>query len=126
MLSRGTDMESRSGCPTPTMRTTATPMPWIMTICRTIRPMIVRELQLFGCEPLRKHFVSVIRPSAETLRRLPVRRMLVVTPFVAIAMGAAVMGTRARMPDNQIAAGVHVGELDLGGKTLSEAKPAIE
>ena len=69
--------------------------------------------------------MSVTRP-AETLRRLPMRRMLVVTPFVAIAMGAAVVGARARLPDNQIAVGVHLGDLDLGGKTLVEAKPAIE
>jgi vancomycin resistance protein YoaR len=70
--------------------------------------------------------VSVTRPATETLRRLPVRRMLVVTPFVAIAMGAAVMGHHVQEPDNRIVAGVHVGDLDLSGKSLDEAKSVLE
>jgi vancomycin resistance protein YoaR len=52
--------------------------------------------------------------------------MLVITPFFVIAMGAAVMGAHAHLPDAQIAAGVHVGDLDLGGKSPDEAKPALE
>ena len=73
--------------------------------------------------------MSVIRPAAQPIdrvNRVPMRRMLVITPLVAIALGAAVMGARARQPDNQIVPGVHVGELDLGGKTYSEARPALE
>ncbi len=60
------------------------------------------------------------------LRRLPMGRMLAVTPLVVIALVAAVMGARARVPDDQIAPGVHVGELDLGGKSLQDAKPLLE
>jgi len=41
-------------------------------------------------------------------------------------MGAAVNGARARVPENQIPAGVHIGDLDLGGKTLDEARPVLE
>ena len=70
--------------------------------------------------------MSVTRPSTATPRRLPVRHMLAVTPFVVIAMGAAVVGARAKTPDNQIAAGVHVGDLDLSGKSLTDARPALE
>ena len=70
--------------------------------------------------------MSVTSPATQTLRRLPVRRMLAVTPLVAIALGAAVVGARARVPDNQIVPGVHVGELDLGGKSLDEARPLLE
>lgn len=70
--------------------------------------------------------MSVIRPATDTARRFPVRRLLAVTPFVFIALGAAVMGARAHQPDNQIAPGVRVGELELGGKTLDEARTALE
>ncbi len=70
--------------------------------------------------------MSVTRPATQTPRRIPVRRMLMVTPFIVIAMGAAVMGARARMPDDQIVTGVHVGDLDLGGKSIEEARPALE
>lgn len=70
--------------------------------------------------------MSLTGPSTQTLRRLPVRRMLIVTPLVAIALSAAVIGARARVPDNQIVPGVHVGELDLGGKSLEEARPLLE
>jgi len=70
--------------------------------------------------------VSVTRPEIGTVRRLPVLRMLAVTPLVALAMGAAVMGARSRTPDNQIVAGVHVGDLDLGGKSTDEARPLLE
>ena len=70
--------------------------------------------------------MSVIRPATDTARRFPVRRLLAVTPFVFIALGAAVMGARAHRPDNQIAPGVRVGDLELGGKTLDEARTALE
>ncbi len=70
--------------------------------------------------------MSVTGPATGTVRRLPVRRMLAVTPLVAIALGAAVIGARSHVPDNHIVAGVHVGDLDLGGKSLDEARSLLE
>ncbi len=61
------------------------------------------------------------------LRRLGSRRLLVVTPLaVVFAAGMGMLGARARVPDNQIAPGVQVGSLKLGGKSLEEARVLLQ
>ena len=70
--------------------------------------------------------MSLTRPASEIARRVPMRHLLVATPLVVIAMGAAIIGARVRLPENVIAAGVHVGDLDLGGKTRDDAKPLLQ
>ena len=61
------------------------------------------------------------------LRRLGSRRLLVVTPLaVVLAAGMGMLGARARVPDNQIASGVQVGGLKLGGKSLDEARVLLQ
>ncbi len=61
------------------------------------------------------------------LRRLGSRRLLVVTPVaVVLAAGMGMLGARARVPDNQIAPGVQVGSLKLGGKSLEEARVLLQ
>lgn len=61
------------------------------------------------------------------LRRLGSRRLLIVTPLaVVLAAGMGMLGARARVPDNQIAPGVQVGSLKLGGKSLEEARTLLQ
>jgi vancomycin resistance protein YoaR len=60
------------------------------------------------------------------LRRFPTRRLFVVTPFVLIATGAGLVGARARVPENEIAPGVQVGNLKLGGKSIEEARTLLQ
>ena len=59
-------------------------------------------------------------------RRFPVGRVILVIPCVALILGAALLGARARVPDDRIVRGVHVSNLDLGGKTVDEARPVLE
>ncbi len=55
------------------------------------------------------------------------RRLYVVTPIALFAVGGVgLLGARARVPDNEIAPGVQVGSLKLGGKTLEEARPLLQ
>ena len=70
--------------------------------------------------------MSVTTPTTQTATRLPVKKILTISSFVLVAVGAGVVGAMARIPDGQIAPGVHVMNLDLSGKTLSEAKTAVE
>jgi hypothetical protein len=53
-------------------------------------------------------------------------RLTVFAPIVLLAVGGTLLETRARVPDNQIAPGVHVADLDLGGKPLDAARAALE
>ena len=55
------------------------------------------------------------------------RRLYVVTPVVLFAVaGGGLLGARARVPDNEIAPGVQVGSLKLGGKTVDEARSLLQ
>ena len=65
---------------------------------------------------------SVPRPT----RRFPLGRILVTIPFVLVAVGAAVVGAYAHVPDNQIAPGVHISALHLGGKNQEDARAALQ
>src|SRR5947209_2463259 len=49
-----------------------------------------------------------------------------IVPCVLVAIGAAVVGAYAHVPDNQIAPGVHVGALNLTGKNQEEARVALQ
>ena len=54
------------------------------------------------------------------------RRLFTFAPLVGLALGASLLGARARVPDDQIAPGVHVADLDLSNKPLSEARAALQ
>jgi hypothetical protein len=58
--------------------------------------------------------------------RFKARRLTLLAPILLLAVGGALLGARARVPDNQIAPGVHIGNLDLGGKSLDAARAALE
>ena len=45
---------------------------------------------------------------------------------MVIAVGAAIVGAYARVPDNQVAPGVRVGAVDLGGKNQEESRSALQ
>ncbi|SRR5579884_3431878 len=66
------------------------------------------------------------RSLLRNFRRLPARRLFTIAPFVVVAVGAAFIGALARTPEGQIAAGVHVGDLDLSGKSLEEARAVLD
>jgi hypothetical protein len=55
----------------------------------------------------------------------PTRRLLTVTPFVLVAVGATVAGVLARTPEGHIAPNVRVAGLALGGKSQEEARKAL-
>ena len=65
-------------------------------------------------------------PSAQSVSRSPYWKAIAVVPFVLVAVGAAAIGVYTRVPDGKIANGVHVQSLDIGGKTLDEARTALE
>lgn len=55
------------------------------------------------------------------------RRLYVVTPVALFALaGVGLLGARARVPDSEIAPGVQVGSLKLGGKSLEEARALLQ
>lgn len=55
----------------------------------------------------------------------PTRRLLTIAPFAVIAIAATVAGALVRRPQGQIADGVRVGTVDLGGKTQENARTAL-
>lgn len=63
---------------------------------------------------------------SQPVRRSPVRRVVVITGLLVVGLSAVTIGVLAHVPDDQIAPGVHVGNLDLGGKSLSDARTALE
>lgn len=69
--------------------------------------------------------VSVTHSASRLTGRLFTRRLFTVIPFAVIAIGAAVLGAYGRVPDGQVAPGVRVGDLDLGGRPLTEARTAL-
>ena len=65
--------------------------------------------------------------NAPKVRYAGPRRLYVVTPVALFAVaGVGLLGARARVPDNEIAPGVQVGNLKLGGKTLEEARTLLQ
>ncbi len=70
--------------------------------------------------------MSVTSTLSQPARRSPVRRILLITSLLAAGLSAAAIGVLAHVPDDQIAPGVHVGRLDLGGKSLQDARTALE
>jgi vancomycin resistance protein YoaR len=70
--------------------------------------------------------VSVIHTVPQNNGRFPVRRLLAVSPLFLLAVGAAVVGTKAHLLQDQVASGVRVGDQDLGGKSLQEARAALQ
>ena len=65
--------------------------------------------------------------SAPQVRYSGPRRLYVITPVALFALGGVgLLGARARVPDNEIAPGVQVGSLKLGGKTLEEARSLLQ
>ncbi len=70
--------------------------------------------------------MSVTTPTTQTATQLPVKKILTISSFVLVAAAAGVVGAMARIPDGQIAPGVHIMNLDLSGKTLVEANTALE
>ena len=78
------------------------------------------------CAKVRFPYVSATPIPYPRLRRLGSRRLLVVTPLAVVAVaGMGMLGARARVPDNQIAPGVQVGGLKLGGKSPEEARALL-
>lgn len=47
-------------------------------------------------------------------------------PFAAVAVTAAIVGAKARTPEGEIAPGVRVGDMALGGKVVEDARKALE
>ena len=70
--------------------------------------------------------VSVTSTLSQPARRSPVRRIVLLTSLLVVGLSAGAIGVMAHVPDDQIAPGVHVGSLDLGGKSLQEARTALE
>ena len=70
--------------------------------------------------------MSVTSTLSQSARRSPVRRIVAVTSLIVVGLSATAIGVVAHVPDDQIAPGVHVGSLDLSGKTLPEARTALE
>jgi len=62
--------------------------------------------------------------SGTAARRLPVRFVATALPVMLLAVGAGVVA-RARVPDSQIAPGIQVSGIELGGKSLEEARTAL-
>jgi vancomycin resistance protein YoaR len=54
------------------------------------------------------------------------RRLLTVAPVAVVAVGAVIMAALARAPEDQIAGGVRVSAVDLGGKSRAEALTALK
>ncbi len=70
--------------------------------------------------------VSVTSTLSQPARRSPVKRIVLLTSLLVAGLSAAAIGVLARVPDDQIAPGVHVGNLDLSGKSLPDARTALE
>ncbi len=70
--------------------------------------------------------MSVTSTVSRSARRSPVRRAVLITTLLAFGVGGAAVGVLAHVPDDQIAPGVHVGSLDLSGKSLQDARTALE
>lgn len=70
--------------------------------------------------------MSATSTLSQSARRSPVKRIVLVTSLLAAGLSAAAVGVMAHVPDDQIAPGVHVGSLALGGKSLQEARTALE
>ena len=70
--------------------------------------------------------VSVSSTLSQTARRSPVRRIVLLTSLLVAGLSAGAIGVMAHVPDDQIAPGVRVGSLDLGGKSLGEARTLLE
>lgn len=47
-------------------------------------------------------------------------------PLAVMTLGISVLGARAHVPDDQIAPGVHVADLDLSNKPVNEARAALQ
>ena len=91
-------------------------------------PLSIQEANSSSYEDRQKKAtptVSVTTPTTSSASRLPIKKIITVSSFVLVAAGAGVVGALARVPDGQIAPGVHVMNLDLGGKTFAEAKTAL-
>ncbi len=58
-------------------------------------------------------------------KRFPTTTLFVMAPVVVMLTGAGVVSSLGRVPADQIAAGVYVAGLDIGGKSLEEAKAAL-
>ena len=67
-----------------------------------------------------------IYPNSHSLRRFGSRRLFLITPLVLAAAAMGMLGAKARVPDNQIAPGVQVGSLKLGGKSVEEARALLQ
>jgi vancomycin resistance protein YoaR len=65
----------------------------------------------------------------ETHRNIPVRRpiraLFALAPVAALSTGAGVLSAVTRVPENRIAPGVQVASLALGGKSVEEARAAL-
>lgn len=70
--------------------------------------------------------MSATQSVSGSAQRAPVRRLLLFVPAVLVALGALLVAAHAHVPEGQVAPGVHVGELDLGGKSQEEARVALE
>ena len=70
--------------------------------------------------------MSVTSTLSQPARRSPVKRIVLLTSLLVACLSAAAIGVMAHVPDDQIAPGVRVGNLDLGGKSLPEARTALE
>jgi hypothetical protein len=70
--------------------------------------------------------VTTTTTLSQPARRSPVRRIVLLSSLVVAGLSAAAIGVLAHVPDDQIAPGIHVGSLDLSGKSLPEARTALE
>ena len=57
---------------------------------------------------------------------LSTHRLLTLVPCVALAAGFAFLGALGRVPNGQVVPGVRAGGLDMGGKSLEDARASLE
>src|ERR1700760_5141360 len=96
------------------------PASMTMTTCPNLTTT-VRRLSMKTSEVYCNVSVTSTTLSQPT-RRSPVRRVVVITSLLVVGLSAVTIGVMAHVPDDQIAPGVHVGNLDLSGKSLQDAR----
>jgi len=70
--------------------------------------------------------VSPARSVSRISGWLSTHRLLTLVPCIVLAAGFTLLGAFQRVPDGQVAPGVRAGSLDLGGKSLQDARTALE
>ncbi len=69
--------------------------------------------------------MAVTSTATQIARRSPARRVVLLSSLLILGLSGAAVGVFAHVPDDQISPGVHVGSLDLGGKSVQDAQSAL-